>query len=212
MRPGEKRRAFLLEELSKISNRPNPADLNGMLVKGEQLGMNSDLLMDELESMDRHHERLLTIGLAPVLQGKPILEVNKDNWLTSHGEDYLYDLQHPEERSGVSLSTFNIENVNNSGNAAFGDNANFSDNHSSTISIDNSITQLLEFKSEMNVTDQKELENLVSELHSIVDSGEPIQKGTLSKFKGFLVKHSKDVLPAVNAIGAQLFLHFAVGI
>lgn len=104
------------------------------------------------------------------------------------------------------MSTFNIENLNNNGQAAFGDHASLSDNHSTNVDIDNSIHQLIELKSELpNSVDPQQLDELAKLLKQMIAGQVKPEPGALKKFGNFLDKTWKIISPVAAPLIVEAF-------
>lgn len=207
MKPSDERRLFLLSELANPVNRPDSEQINSVLKRGEDNGFSSDLLIDEIQNMDSQHEGLLTVQLAPTLGGPPVLAISQNYWLTSKGEDYLYKLQHPGSNEGdeSSMSGIHIDTINNNGQAAFGDYSSFTDNHSQTINIDESIHQLLSIENQLpDNSDKEQLRDLAAELESALKSSETPKPKFLSRFKNFIGKTWEITGPVITPLLVEL--------
>ncbi|MEN2307884.1 MULTISPECIES: hypothetical protein [Lentilactobacillus] len=210
MRPSDKRRLFILQYLSERNHDSHKSVLINLFSEGQKLGYASEKLEESFESMDNHHDYLLNIEMMSVIgMPNPIERVVLlgHSWLTQDGEDYLYELQNPEEGgSTLQMSTFNIENLNNNGQAAFGDHASLSDNHSTNVDIDNSIHQLIELKSELpNSVDPQRLDELAKLLKQMIAGQVKPEPGALKKFGNFLDKTWKIISPVAAPLIVEAF-------
>jgi hypothetical protein len=210
MRPSDKRRLFILQYLSERNHDSHKSVLINLFSEGQKLGYASDKLEKSFESMDDQNDYLLNIRMmSPVGMPNPVdrIGLQGNSWLTQDGEDYLYELQNPEEGGlPLQMSTFNIENLNNNGQAAFGDHASLSDNHSTNIDTDNSIHQLIELKSELpNSVDPQQLDELAKLLKQMIAGQVKPEPGALKKFGTFLDKTWKIISPVAAPLIVEAF-------
>lgn len=207
MKPSDKLRKFILEFLKKDESRPDTPMVDKLINEGMRKGYSSDQIIDELTDMDNHHEKLLTVQIAPVLGGNPILAVSEPHWITSKGHDYLFYLENPDEANNIK-SEFNFNGpVNNIGQSAYGNGSVF--NGDNQVNISNSLDNLESLKTQFdNAEDQFQFAELVQELRKIAERDGNMDKGKLGKFRGFVKKTSSVIGSALSIVLAQLSLQY----
>ncbi|MCH5463515.1 hypothetical protein HC026_12130 [Lactobacillus sp. LC28-10] len=203
MKPGDRRKLFILKYLSKPSLPVTPEAVNGMLKAGEKIGESSDKLLEDLVNMDFKHDDYLTAQFEEDLQGNISVYAVKEYWITTKGENLLYELQNPETNHPTQKSSYSIGVFNNNGNAAVGDNNAII--NTQTLNIDNSIHQLLSVKDQLSSDEDKaQLEALASELRSALNGSDTPKPHFLSKFKNFFDKSWKIISPVVTPLLVEI--------
>lgn len=206
MRPSDKRKKFILDYLTKAQSEVNLASLKDLIDKARQAGFTENQIFEEVDNMGSNNDGLLTSEIVHGFGGGGTLVAHKDYWITDKGEDYLYNLEHPEEGGFFNVSTFNIENQNNNGPTIFGDHASLSDDHSSTVDIDNSIHQLIKLKPELpDSVDPHQLDELAVLLKQMIAGQVKPEPGALKKFGNFLDKTWKVISPVAAPLIVAAF-------
>ena len=136
-----------------------------------------------------------------------ILRLGKNRYLQTVAQSIrrrcFIHIQHPDEESSLNEQSINIGTLNNTGQAAFGDNASFTDNHSTN--IDNSVHQLLSVENQLSDEADKELlHQLAATLESALKSAENPKPKFLSKFKNFIDKTWKITGPVITPLLVEL--------
>ncbi|WP_430490992.1 hypothetical protein [Lactiplantibacillus pentosus] len=214
MKPSELKQLIILDYLSG-------ADRNIQYSKiYEQLSskLSAEQLNQELVEMDLKHQKLLNISFMPTLSGNvPSRDANYP-WLTSKGDDRLYELKNPDQSSTVSTNNYNFNGpVNSNGSQNFGNiHAQNLDESTTTIykswNTDSSIHKIIEVKQQLSdIQDQQTLQELADILKNVLDNQEPPKPGFLSKFSGFLDKTWKITSPVIAPVLAELAKRSFVG-
>lgn len=214
MKPSEQKQLIILDHLSG-------ADRNIQYSKiYEQLSskLSAEQLNQELVEMDLKHQKLLNLTLIPTLSGNVASRNTDYPWLTSKGEDRLYELKNPDQSSNVSTNNYNFNGpVNSKGSQNFG-NIHTQNVDESTTTIyknwntDNSIHKIIEVKQQLSdIQDQQTLQDLADILKNVLDNQEPPKPGFLSKFSGFLDKTWKITSPVIAPVLAELAKRSFIG-
>lgn len=206
MKPSDMKRKFVLEYLYEHNSDLSLERFKQLFVKTKQQGY-SDLEIEKLIQQmgnDGSNEGLLQVSFPLDMFGNGTLNISlATGWLSLKGEDYLDNLNHPEETPTTINQTFQ---VTNNGNASFGNNNqnSFTDNHS-TSEINAQVDKLLAYKSKFeSPTDQANLEQLANSLQEILLSDKKPEPGVLKKLGGFLNKTWTTIQPVAAPLLVQL--------
>lgn len=161
------------------------------------------LLVNQMDN-EQGHEGLLQIKYPLDPQGFGVLNTSlATTWISLKGEDYLDNLNNPQEIPSTINQTFQ---VTNNGNASFGNNNenSFSDDHSVN-KVNVQVDKLLTYKSKFDsASDQANLEELANSLRQLLTSDEVPKPGALKKFGGFINKTWSIIQPVAAPLLVQL--------